>query len=141
MARNTEEVEHEEVSSTNLTVKRGENNAVMIGGVLFEMVKRVNVPTLKHESGDTIVIRAELPIRTEIQTGENEGKEINILRVTELTTGTEFEYVCNAITADVLEGAYPDKAYVGKSFAITKLGTVAGKRYKEVDVVEIQPKK
>lgn len=128
-------------------------SGVMIGGVAYDVVQLVNVPTLKHESGETVCFRIEMPIYssentvTEDVNIPGEGKRtiervniVKVARVTELSSGQLMEYVCNAITADNLETAYPNDTYVGKSFAVQKLGTVAGKRYKEVKIIEIQPK-
>lgn len=125
--------------------------AVTIGGVEYSVIKRVNLPTLKHESGEVVVVRLDDVIREELSEREEEAivdgvkrmitrsNTINVVRVTELSSKQPFEYVCNAMTADNLRSAYPSHAYVGHCFAIQKLGTVAGKRYKETNVVEIEP--
>ena len=124
---------------------------VTIGGQQYDVVKRVNLPTLKHESGEIIAFRIDAPIREEKSTKQTEvtingekvkGTEetsINVVRVTEASSMREFEYVCNAMTADNLRSAYPSHDYVGKWFAVSKLGQVAGKRYKETHVIEIAP--
>ena len=124
---------------------------VMIGGARFNIKKQVNLPTLKQESGETIAVRFDTPIREEPQykdviVNNEDGSKgvvkqetfINIVRVTELGSGQPFEYVCNAMTADNIRSTYPDENYVGRSFAIQKLGTVAGKQYKQTNVVEIE---
>lgn len=124
---------------------------VEIRGQRFQPVRRVNVPTLKHDSGEVVAFRIDQPIRQEksmrrvevtVNGVKQQGEEevtINIARVTEASSKQEFEYVCNAMTADNLRGAYPDDGYVGKWFAVQKLGVVAGKRYKETNVIEIEP--
>lgn len=129
----------------------GGATAVNIGGNRYNVTRRVNVPTLKHDSGAVVAFRIDAPIREEhslrkvkVKIGgvDQEAEEevrINVVRVTEAKSGQEFEYVCNAMTADNLRGTYPDHSYVGKWFAIQKLGVVAGKRYKETNVLEIEP--
>lgn len=125
---------------------------ILIGDQEFKVKQQVNVPTLKHDSGKAVTVRIELPIRFETSTREEEvtlstgeivkgtkDTQIAVVRVTELTSGLAFNYVCNAITASELNRAYPDNAYVGKCFAIRKLGVVAGKRYKGVEILEIEP--
>lgn len=121
----------------------------VVGGVEYKVVNRVNLPTLKHETGEVVAIRIDAPIRQEIttvsedviiqgvkQTIEKENT-INVVRVTELNSMSPFEYVCNAMTADNLRSAYPDNGYVGREFAILKGDTAPGKRYKETTIVEI----
>lgn len=128
-------------------------SGVMIAGQRFEVVQQVNVPILKHETGETVAVRIELPLRTETsdrlvevtdpRTGEvikgSQEVPITVARVTELGSGQLFQLVLNAISASEFERAYPNAGYVGKCFAIKKLGLVAGKRYKDVQIVEIQP--
>ena len=125
---------------------------VSIGGVEYEIANRVNLPTLKHNDGETVAIRVDAPIREEDNSREEEvmlegvkrmimrESTINVVRVTELNTNQPFEYVCNSMTADNLRSAYPENTYVGKLFAIFKGGTVAGKRYKHTEIVELQAK-
>lgn len=127
--------------------------SVLIGDQKFKVKQQVNVPVLKHESGVTVAVRMEQPIRHELSQREIEvlnsatgemvkGKQetqISVARVTELGSNQLFNLVLNAITASEFERAYPENGYVGKSFAIRKLGVVAGKRYKDVQIVEIEP--
>jgi len=141
----------EVLTSKEISISQQAASGVVVGGKAYKIVKRVNLPTLKHESGEVVCVRIDDPIRLEknivretvkvagVDTDIEREVELNVVRVTELTSGQPFEYVCNAMTADNLRGAYQDNSYVGKSFAIQKLGTVAGKRYKETNVVEIEP--
>lgn len=129
-----------------------------IGNTTFKVKDLVTVPILKHNSGETIGVRIDQPIRRELTSrevevatasgelvkGTQEG-QIAVVRVTELGSMQAFNLVLNAITASELERRYntenangvPD--YVGRFFAIKKLGVVAGKRYKEVQIAEIEP--
>lgn len=123
-------------------------SGVMVGGVAYKVVEQVNVPTLKHDSNETVCFTILAPIFVSSSPAQPEAfnadgsvkmNDVSVARVRELTNGQVFEYVCNAITADSLKGAYPNDTYVGKSFAIKKLGVVAGKRYKDVQIIEIAP--
>jgi hypothetical protein len=138
----------EVLTTKTFEVVEAKTTGVNIGGQTFNLVKRVNLPTLKHDSGETVAFRIDAPIREELsmrevklaggQTGQEEVR-INVVRVTEASSKREFEYVCNAMTADNIRGAYQDHSYVGHWFAVQKLGVVAGKRYKETNVIEIEP--
>lgn len=141
----------EVLQTTAVAVREEQAKGVAIGGQTFNILKRVNVPTLKHESGQVVAFRIDAPIRIEIGTREveatvngekvkgTEETKINVVRVTEASSMQEFEYVCNSMTADNLRSCYPGDTYVGKWFAVQKLGVVAGKRYKETNVAEIEP--
>lgn len=130
--------------------ERAVAEGVLIGDKRFHVTKQVNVPTLKHDTGEIVTVRFDGPIvisehpeeKTVTLEGERkvitEVKKINVARVTELSSMKAFNYVCNAMTADNLRSTYPDNGYVGRSFAIQKLGVVQGKRYKETAVLEIE---
>ncbi len=122
---------------------------VSIGGKVYEIANRVNLPTLTHKVGDTVAIRIDAPIRAEVNYKDEEvmvdgvkrtvTKEntINVVRVTEMNVNQPFEYVCNAMTADNLRSAYPNDSYVGKVFAILKKDRAPGKQYMETEIVEL----
>jgi hypothetical protein len=142
----TNNAEVKEVASYEASI-----NDVTVAGVKVKVMEQVNVPTLKHDTGEVVMIRFDLPIKQSVQYQDKEviidgvkrmskvENIINVARVTEFTSKQAFEYVCNAITADTLDSAYPNNSYVGQWFAIKKLGVVAGKRYKEVQIVRVEP--
>lgn len=148
--QNTAEAENGDLNALTVQSDRTGPKAVLIGDQQFKVKQQVNVPVLKHDTGVTVAVRIENPIRHEVSTREIEvdtpdGKvkgtqegTISVVRVTELTSGLLFNLVLNAITASEFERAYPDNGYVGKMFAIKKMGVVAGKRYKDVQIVEIE---
>lgn len=134
-------------------VQSGAAQTVDVGGVTYKIAKRVNVPILKHEDGETLAVRFDQPILEEptirdirvkdaatggLVTMQEEGY-INVARVTELYSKEPFNLVLSVMAAGDLRNAYPDHGYVGRTFAIQKVGLVAGKRYKQVNVVEIEP--
>lgn len=162
MAKDTPETPNPapDESKTVIPAPRPEGpKSIVVGDTEFDIVQQVNVPVLKHGSGETVLVRIEQPIRHELSSREIEvavasgemvkGKQdtqIAVTRVTELNSGQLFNLVLNAITASELERTYNTEnenkvpAYVGKCFAIRKLGTVQGKRYKDVQIIEIKPK-
>lgn len=150
-APQTAEMETGILESKAVVVREAGANAVMVEGQKFEIVRRVNVPTLKQETGETVTFKIIQPLEDKVnyETKEmtvdgvkkmvTEEKHITIARVIPIGSNDEFEYVCNAMTSDNLRSTYPNHDYVGKYFAVQKRGVVAGKRYKEVEVVEIRP--
>ena len=155
-AKNTGIVPAGTIKGAEVTAQGSDTTGVMIGGQLFRAKRVVNVPTLKHESGQVVAFKILQPLSLkENETSEDvvvDGKTVkatkknslHVARVLELTTKQEFEYVCNAITAGDLIDAYPADAegvpgYVGRWFAIQKGAVVQGKRYKEVKIIEIEP--
>jgi len=124
---------------------------VVVGNQEFAVAQQVNLPSLKHDSGETVTILILAAIVDETKTEKKvikvkgvdteveEEKTLHIAKVGEITTGLDFTYVMNAITNDNLRRMYPNDGYVGRTFAIQKLGLVAGKRYKDVNILELTP--
>lgn len=152
MAKSPQEVAATVVLESKAVVVRDAGaQAVMVEGQKFEIVRRVNVPTLKQETGETVTFQIIQPLedKTNYENKEvtidgvkkmvTEEKHITIARVIPIGSNDEFEYVCNAMTADNLRSTYPGNDYVGKFFAVQKRGVVAGKRYKDIEIVEIRP--
>lgn len=139
------------LESKAVVVRDSGAQAVMVEGQKFEIVRRVNVPTLKQETGETVTFKIIQPLEDKVnyETKEmtvdgvkkmvTEEKRITIARVIPIGSEDEFEYVCNAMTSDNLRSTYPNHDYVGRFFAVQKRGVVQGKRYKEVEIVEIKP--
>lgn len=61
-----------------------------------------------------------------------------ILEVINLEDGEQAQLLVLTIVKNVLMDEYPNHAYVGKCFSITKLGRAAGKEYNAVHVEEIE---
>lgn len=139
------------LSSKEVAVVEATAQGVVIGGIAYTIARRVNVPVLTQEDGEVVAFKVLQPIREEVNYKETDvvvnGERvkgvqevtINIIRVEEIGSKQEMDYVANAMTAGNLRATYPDHAYVGKTFAIQKLGVVPGKQYKATNVVEIQP--
>lgn len=118
--------------------------AIVIPGMgTFTVAKQVTLPTLKQNSGDQIVVQIVRAFYAENKSAEQTAKdggssEIWLTEVIDLTTGNRFKYVVNAILKNELETQYPEDGYVDRYFAIKKLEAKEGKRYKEMQVVELQ---
>lgn len=134
---------------------------VNVGGFTFKVAEQVTLPVLKQKSGETVFIRIEKPIAYEHKTAEQltaEGKApgskddrpVPVLTVTDLKSGDKFKYIGNAIFVSELERQYPQPVdretgelgawgYVGKFFGVHKLEAREGKRYKDLQVVELIP--
>ena len=117
------------VAGTALKISEQAAPAIMVNGLAIRVKKQVTLPTLKHESQTTVLVRFTDPFVSETSTETKEvkvdgvmrqveeEKTIHIARVTELQSGENFTYVLNAITHDNIVGAYPNDGYVGKCFA------------------------
>ena len=64
-----------------------------------------------------------------------------LIEVIDLETGEEAQIIANAVLKSVLDEFYPQDAYVGKSFQLTKHSKQEGKDYFPVAVEEIEEPK
>jgi len=139
------------ITAKKADIDRSGIKTVSVAGLEFKVENLVNVPTLKHETGEAVAFTITQPINEQptyrdmeamidgVKTTVKQEVVINVGRVRDLVTGEDFNYVYNAMSADNLRSAYPDNSYVGKHFAIYKGDRVPGKQYKETQVVEINP--
>lgn len=99
----------------------------------FKTKRIVTIPQLKWEEGVTYYLRFDSPaaLGKSIEKVKNErGEEKKppmLCQVTNLETGELQEVIMGAVLLSTLNEAYPNDAYVGLSFAITKEGLVKGK--------------
>ena len=61
-----------------------------------------------------------------------------IVDVTDLQTGEPAQIIVNAVLKSVLTDEYPNDAYVGKCFSITKQARQQGKQYDPFKIEEIE---
>lgn len=120
--------------------------AVSAGGLKFDVKRRIVVPTMKVELNKAIFIRFEQAIEARKKMEDEKQadgsmkpveKTIEIARVTNLETGEIVEFVAGTVLMSELSQAYPEWAYVNKSFRILKKD-VPGKRYKDYELDEIE---
>lgn len=127
------EIETTDASPPALTSTGG--SVTLANGLVVTLKRAVSRPTLKHDSDITLILTINDPIREDLN---QEGKEMSIATVLNVEDGREYNYVMNAITASEIADNYPDQSYLGKTFMITKGGTVQGKRYKSITILEVE---
>jgi hypothetical protein len=105
------------------------------------VVKQVTVPVLKHKEGETVMITVldVMYIGKELKASADgtKSKPATLVKVTDIKTNRPGLYIVPAIVADTWSTEYAGDAYVGKSFAIEKLPARDGKRYKDINMLEI----
>jgi uncharacterized protein YqfA (UPF0365 family) len=123
---------------------------VSVGGVEVKVKSMVTVPTLKHETGQVAVFMVKSPLQYKksmkatkvVVNGEKVDAEeeitIVVARVIELSTGQYMDYVFNTIAESRLQSVYPNNSYVNIPLAVKKGGVREGKRYKDVDIAELE---
>jgi hypothetical protein len=70
-------------------------------------------------------------------------RQPDIAHVLNLETGEESTIVCNSVLKSEIMGAYPDKGYIGKSFAVEKTGSkksANGTTYTTFGITEVEVK-
>lgn len=70
--------------------------------------------------------------------GEKAREPAHLASCINLEDGAECQIIVAAVVLSVLNDEYPNDAYVGKCFAITKKNRVAGKQYFPYSVEEIE---
>lgn len=105
--------------------------------------KLLTRPVLKFVMDETRYIKFEGPIylgkEMKQKAGDDKKKEpAHLADVIDLPTGELAQIIVNAVPMSVLEENYPDKAYVGKCFAITRQKRQPGKQYDPFKVEEIE---
>src|SRR5690242_19744057 len=108
-----------------------------IAGKTYKMKRLVTLPLLKHEAGQTRMLRIEVPFYVGKSVDEKKGPA-TLTTVINLETGEEMTYIVSAVLQKNLEEQYPDAKYVGKSFAVAKYAPPEGKRYSLFNIAEIE---
>lgn len=106
----------------------------------YVVVKKLNNGMTKLEPNQEYHFMFKAPIRrgqTVINARGLPEKSADVALVVDLDTGKDTSIVINATLGSSLNENFPNDGYVGKSFAITCTGQVAGKRYKGFEVNEI----
>lgn len=96
-------------------------------------------------------LQEDVPVYIKIETKMALGKEMKkrkgddekqkepatLVNCVNLSDGSLQQLIVNAVVKSVWNEDYPDDSYVGKCFAITKLGRAAGKNYNPFRIAEI----
>lgn len=70
-------------------------------------------------------------------TDKKQKEPATLINVIDLVSGEPMVIVANTVLKSVLNEEYPDNAYVGKCFAITKKAKAVGKDYNPFNIEEI----
>lgn len=111
----------------------------------FKTKKRLTLPAIKFVVGKTQYVKIMGPIhegkqRGKVQT-DADGKPKKppmLCDVIDLTSGEHVAMICAEIIKTELAESYPNDAYVGLGFAITKQTRKEGKRYDPYNIEEIE---
>lgn len=118
----------------------------MATGRSFKVAKQVTFPLLKQAEGDivNVQITGEVHLGKEIKGTKDGSGGVNmapakICHVIDLADGRPKQYIVPAVLEGVFNDEYPNHSYVGKYFSISKRPADPGKRYKQFEILEIEP--
>lgn len=99
-------------------------------------------PVLKFSTDVTHHVRMEskMYIGKEMKQKEGEKKKepATLVDVIDLETGEPVQLIATAVMKSVLDESYPNNAYVGLCFSITKQARKEGKQYDPYMIIEIE---
>ncbi len=111
----------------------------------FKRKKLLTRPVLKLEQDKPRYIKVEkaMFIGKDIKArnadpDEKKKEPATIIDAINLETREPVQIVANAVLKSVLNEEYPNDGYVGKCFAITKMGRQPGKQYNPFHIEEIE---
>lgn len=105
----------------------------------FVIEREVAVPQLSIK-GDDVQLAVRI-MGAMVDSADSKGKPVTSVKVIDLLGGSvEKSLVVPAIIKSELLRTYPNDGYVGKFFAMSKLGKQEGKNYNNWDIKEIRPK-
>jgi len=109
----------------------------------FRRVQQVTIPTLKVGTDTPIYVKVVSAMTLSTTTRKNTDGTLQtpatVMRVVNLESGEMAQVVCPSVLVSNLNTHYPAESYVGKSFEIIAHAAKDGKRYRTVDVYEIDP--
>jgi hypothetical protein len=109
--------------------------------VTYKIAKALNGGLWKWIDGEEKVFTILGPIRAgRVVDNPRNGiaKAPDILNVRDAADGNEKEILVGQVLKSTLVENYPDDAYIGKTFACTQSTPPAGKRYKQMEVNEVE---
>ena len=109
---------------------------------VYTVVKALGGSLWKWEDGVTKAFTVIGPIRigkTISNPRNGLSKAADIMSVKDLADGFAKEVLVGAVLKSSLVENYQDDSYVGRSFTATQGAVAAGKRYKAMEVAEIDP--
>lgn len=119
-----------------------EKAVTLANGKTFVLKRRVTMPLLSwKEIGKPITFKAldKYKYTTEKETKKGEKLAATpMMPVIDLQTGQEARLIVGAIMLSLFEEDYKNEDYVGKSFALINHGKPEGKRFNDIELVEIE---
>ena len=111
----------------------------------FKVKKHVTLPLLKMEADKPCFVTILEPIYKakaiapgrKAADGKPQMEPPELMNVTNLENGHEYQMIVNTVLGSNLRDAYPNDTYVGKSFLLERR-QIAGKRYASFDITEIE---
>ena len=120
------------------------NGVATINGQAFEIAEKVTLPLLAQQNGMTYFVRIDSEVYTGKEIKGSKMQAADMIRVTNLVDGHEYEMICNAVLKGILEDNFPKAkgGYVGKHFAIHRIppNEGRGKKYATYGVTLLKPK-
>ena len=135
-------VENEPATETTaMTISEKASAGISLpNGVTATVVRKITLPLLKQEDGETVCFTVQGPMFTgkKLKTQKEGEQPATIVNVINAENHMEMQYLVPAVLKDSWETDYPDNTYVGKSFACQKLPKREGKRHKDMNIVEVE---
>lgn len=107
----------------------------------FKVKRNITLPLLKPAIDVPVYIKVTSPIFTgkAVQkAGDSPMEPAKLVNCIDLETGEEAQIIVPAVLSGIFEDEFPENAYVGKGFQITKHAKVSGKRYHPFSVAELE---
>jgi len=108
----------------------------------FKTKKLLTIPVLKFVQDTPRYVRITDPMHVgkpqKAKEGEKPKEPATLANAVNLEDGTICQVIVSAVMKSVWTDEYPDGAYVGKCFKITKRGRNPGKQYNQFDMEEIE---
>lgn len=110
--------------------------------IRFKKKKVLTRPVLKLVEDTPIYVKIVGPMHLgkemKEKAGEKKKDPATLIDVINLDTGEEAQIIASAVIKSVLDESYPNNAYVGLGFSMTKQARQPGKQYNPVHIEEIE---
>ena len=109
---------------------------------LFKVKRNITLPLIKPAIDTPVYIKIASPMfvgKAIQKAGDGKNMEpATLVNCVNLETGEEAQIIVPAVLKGIFEDEFPDEAYVGKAFQITKHAKVSGKQYHNFSVAELE---
>jgi len=127
----------------NAAPARSRKTGTTANGIIFTKKKTVTVPVLKLQPDTPVYIKVEQKMELSKQieqkkVGATPMEAATIMHVTDLNTDDEAILIVGKMLKSVIEEAYPNDTYVGKSFEVINHGKRGDKKYNAYSLTEIE---